>query len=81
MRAICRRCVSGRSGRLGRRGGWGRRWGWRRALRYAAWCAALPVLNVALLYNYTALFQVLMAGVPALAGGLLGALLRRLKKS
>ncbi|WP_300418059.1 DUF3021 family protein [uncultured Oscillibacter sp.] len=59
----------------------GRRWGWRRALRYAAWCAALPVLNVALLYNYTALFQVLMAGVPALAGGLLGALLRRLKKS
>lgn len=58
----------------------GRRWGGRNALRYAAWCAALPVLNVALLYNYTALFQVLMAGVPALLGGLLGTILRRLKK-
>lgn len=58
----------------------GRRWDWRRVLRYAAWCAALPVLNTALLYNYTALFQVFVAGIAALAGGLLGAVLRRLKK-
>lgn len=58
----------------------GRRWSRRQILRYAAWCAALPVLNTALLYNYTALFQVLVAGVAALAGGLLGAVLRKLRK-
>lgn len=58
----------------------GRRWSWRQILRYAAWCAVLPVLNTALLYNYTALFQVFVAGAAALAGGLLGAALRKLKK-
>lgn len=56
----------------------GRRWGWRQVLGYAAWCAALPVLNTVLLYNYTALFQVFVAGAAALAGGLLGTALRRL---
>ena len=47
---------------------------------YPAACMALTLPCVFLLYNDTALFHVLMAGVPALAGGLLGAALRRLKK-
>ena len=53
-----------------------RRW-W---LVYPAACMALTLPCVFLLYNYTALFQVWAAGLPALAGGLLGAALRKLKK-
>lgn len=53
-----------------------RRW-W---LVYPAACGALTLPCVFLLYNYTALFQVWAAGVAALAGGLLGVVLRRLKK-
>ncbi len=53
-----------------------RRW-W---LLYPAACGALTLPCVFLLYNYTALFQVWAAGAAALAGGLLGVVLRRLKK-
>lgn len=53
-----------------------RRW-W---LVYPAACMALTLPCVFLLYNYTALFQVWAAGIPALAGGLLGAVLRKLRK-
>lgn len=48
---------------------------------YPAACAALTLPCVFLLYNYTALFQVWAAGIAALAGGLLGVGLRRLKKT
>lgn len=54
-----------------------RRW-W---LVFPAACGALTLPCVFLLYNYTALFQAWVAGIAALAGGLLGVLLRRLKKS
>lgn len=53
-----------------------RRW-W---LIYPAACMLLTLPCVFLLYNYTALFHVWASGLPALAGGLLGAVLRRLKK-
>ncbi len=53
-----------------------RRW-W---LLYPAACAALTLPCVFWLYNYTALFQAWTAGIAALAGGLLGVVLRRLKK-
>lgn len=53
-----------------------RRW----RLLYPAACGALTLPCVYLLYNYTALFQVWVAGAAALAGGLTGTLLRRLKK-
>lgn len=53
-----------------------RRW-W---LVYPAACMALTLPGVFLLYNDTALFQVWAAGLPALAGGLLGAALRKWKK-
>lgn len=53
-----------------------RRW-W---LLYPAACAALTLPCVFWLYNYTALFQAWTAGTAALAGGLLGVVLRRLKK-
>nr|WP_325216137.1 DUF3021 family protein [uncultured Oscillibacter sp.] len=53
-----------------------RRW-W---LLYPAACAALTLPCVFWLYNYTALFQAWAAGIAALAGGLLGTVLRRLKK-
>lgn len=59
--------------------GWsvGRRFG--AALLYPAACALLTVPVVLLIYNTSALFQVGMAGVPALAGVLLGAAARRWK--
>lgn len=53
-----------------------RRW-W---LVYPAACGALTLPCVFLLYNYTALFQAWTAGIAALAGGLLGTVLGRLKK-
>lgn len=53
-----------------------RRW-W---LLYPLACGALPLPCVFWLYNYTALFQAWTAGAAALAGGLLGVVLRRLKK-
>ena len=53
-----------------------RRW-W---LVYPAACGALTLPCVFWLYNYTALFQAWTAGAAALAGGLLGVVLRRLKK-
>ncbi len=53
-----------------------RRW-W---LLYPAACASLTLPCVLGLYNYTALFQAWTAGVAALAGGLTGTALRRLKK-
>lgn len=49
-------------------------------LAYPLACAALTLPCVFLLYNYTALFQVWAAGLSALAGGLLGLVLRRWKK-
>lgn len=52
-----------------------RRW-W---LAYPLFCGVLTLPCVFLLYNYTALFQAWTAGVAALAGGLLGTVLRRLK--
>ncbi len=57
--------------------GWsvGRRFG--AALLYPAACALLTVPVVLLIYNTSALFQVWMAGVPALAGVLIGAAVRR----
>jgi len=54
-----------------------RRW-W---ILYPAACGALTLPCVFLLYNYTALFQAWVAGIAALAGGLLGTALGRLKKS
>ena len=54
-----------------------RRW-W---LVYPAFCMVLTLPCIALVYNSTALFHLGMTGVPALAGGLLGTVLRRLKKS
>lgn len=59
--------------------GWsvGRRFG--AALLYPAACALLTIPVVLLIYNTSALFQVGMAGVPALAGVLLGAAARRWK--
>lgn len=53
----------------------------RRWLVYPPACMALTLPCVALIYNSSALFHLWMAGVPALAGGLLGALLRKLKKN
>ena len=60
--------------------GWsaGRRFGV--ALLYPAACGLLTVPCVFLLYNPSALFQVWMAAVPALAGNLLGALVKRRKE-
>ena len=60
--------------------GWsaGRRFG--AALLYPAACAALTVPWVFLLYNSSALFQTWVAGLFALAGNLLGALLRRMAR-
>ncbi len=57
--------------------GWsvGRRFG--AALLYPAACALLTVPVVLLIYNTSALFQVGMAGVPALAGVLIGAAVQR----
>lgn len=49
-------------------------------LVYPAACGALTLPCVFLLYNYTALFQAWTAGIAALLGGLLGVVLRRLKK-
>lgn len=49
-------------------------------LAYPAACMALALPCVFLLYNYTALFQVWAAGLSALAGGVLGAALRKLRK-
>ena len=62
------------------RTGWsaGRRFGG--ALLYPAACGLLTVPCVFLLYNPSALFQVWMAAVPALAGNLLGALVKRRKE-
>lgn len=48
---------------------------------YPLACGILTLPCVFLLYNYTALFQVWAAGLSALAGGLLGMALRRLKKN
>lgn len=53
-----------------------RRW-W---LVYPAACMLLTLPCIALVYNSSALFHLWMVGVPALAGGLLGAALRKLKK-
>ncbi|WP_295762796.1 DUF3021 family protein [uncultured Oscillibacter sp.] len=53
-----------------------RRW-W---LAYPPACAALTLPCVFLVYNHTALFQVWAAGLSALAGGLLGMILREKKK-
>ena len=53
-----------------------RRW----RLVYPAAYMALTLPCIFLLYNYTALFQVWVAGAAALAGGLLGVLRRKLKK-
>lgn len=60
--------------------GWsaGRRFGV--SLLYPAACGALTVPWVFLLYNSSALFQIWMAALPALAGNLLGALLKRRKE-
>ena len=52
-----------------------RRW-W---LAYPLFCGALTLPCVFLLYNYTALFQAWTAGIAALAGGVLGTVLRKLK--
>jgi len=59
--------------------GWsvGRRFG--PALLYPMVCALLTVPVILLIYNTSALFQVGMAGVPALAGVLIGAAARRRK--
>lgn len=54
-----------------------RRW-W---LAYPPACALLTLPCVFLLYNSSALFQAWAAGAAALLGGLLGALLRRIKKT
>lgn len=56
----------------------GRRKPWRQSLGYAALCAVLPVADVFGLYNFTAIFQVGVAGVAALTGGLLGRVLWKL---
>lgn len=53
-----------------------RRW-W---LVYPPACMVLTLPCIALVYNSSALFHLWMVGVPALAGGALGALLRKLKK-
>lgn len=53
-----------------------RRW-W---LVYPPFCMALTLPCIALVYNSTALFHLWMVGIPALAGGLLGTVLGRLKK-
>ncbi len=53
----------------------------RRWLFYPAACAALTLPCVFLLYNHTALFQAWAAGIAALAGGTLGAILRKMKKT
>ena len=60
--------------------GWsaGRRFGV--ALLYPVACGLLTVPCVFLLYDSSALFQVWMAAVPALAGNLLGALVKRRKE-
>lgn len=58
----------------------GRRKPWYLALGYALLCAALTLPNVFLLYNYTALFQVWIAGIAALLGGGLGILRGRREK-
>ncbi len=54
-----------------------RRW-W---LIYPAACMVLTLPCVALIYNSSALFQVWAAGIPALAGGVLGVILRKWKKT
>lgn len=53
-----------------------RRW-W---LVYPPFCVALTLPCIALVYNSTALFHLWMVGIPGLAGGALGTVLRRLKK-
>lgn len=53
-----------------------RRW-W---LVYPAACMLLTLPCIALVYNSSALFHLWMVGVPALAGGALGMVLRKLKK-
>jgi len=50
-------------------------------LLYPAACMVLTLPCVALIYNSSALFQVWAAGIPALAGGSLGVVLRRWKKT
>ena len=50
-------------------------------LVYPAFCMALTLPCIALVYNSSALFHLWMTGIPGLAGGLLGTVLRRLKKS
>ena len=49
-------------------------------LIYPAACTVLTLPCIALVYNSSALFQFWMTGIPGLAGGLLGAALRKLKK-
>lgn len=49
-------------------------------LVYPPVCMALTLPCIALIYNSSALFQLWMTGIPGLAGGLLGTVLRRLKK-
>lgn len=49
-------------------------------LAYPPACMLLTLPCIALVYNSSALFHLWMTGVPALAGGLLGAALRKLKK-
>ena len=50
-------------------------------LLYLPACMLLTLPCIDLVYNSSALFHLWMVAVPGLAGGLLGALLRRLKKS
>lgn len=54
------------------------RWPW--VLGFALWCGVLTVPNVFLLYNYTALFHVWVAGIAALLGGCAGLLPKILRK-
>lgn len=50
-------------------------------LVYPPACMLLTLPCVFLLYNYTALFHVWVAGISSILGGLLGTVLRRIKKS
>ena len=53
-----------------------RRW-W---LAYVPVCMLLTLPCIVLIYNPSALFQIWVTGIPALAGGLLGTVVRKLKK-